>query len=167
MRVLRKKALRLIALAAIALVTAIFNLNQPTLAEDLHGRVISITDGDTLKILVGSQQVKIRLAEIDTPERKQPWGKRAKQALSDKAFGKDVRVKVVTIDRYGRTVGHIWLDSRDINREMVQEGHAWVYRKYLKDNSLLDDESHAQKTRLGLWSVPDAVPPWEWRRKKK
>ena len=76
-------------------------------------------------------------------------------------------MKVVTVDRYGRTVGHIWLGSRDINREIVREGHAWVYRRYMKDKSLLDDENHARQGKLGLWSLPDAVQPWEWRRKKK
>lgn len=164
MRLLKKKPQHLIALATVVFLTAIYNVYQPTLDEDLHGRVVSITDGDTLKILTGTQQVKIRLAEIDTPEREQPWGTRAKQALSDKVFGKDVRVKVVDTDRHGRTVGKIWLDSRDINREMVREGHAWVYRKCMKDKSLLDDEDHARKEKLGLWSLPDVVPPWEWRR---
>lgn len=145
-----KKAQHIIALATVVLLAAMYNFTQPTLAEDLHGRVVSIADGDTLTILTGTQQVKIRLAEIDTPERKQPWGNRAKQALSDKVFGKDVRVDVVDTDRYGRTVGKIWLGSRNINRELVREGHAWVYRKYMKDKSLLDDESHARKEKLGL-----------------
>ena len=167
MRLLKKKPQHLIALATVVFLTAIYNVYQPTLDEDLHGRVVSITDGDTLKILTGTQQVKIRLAEIDTPEREQPWGTRAKQALSDKVFGKDVRVKVVDTDRHGRTVGKIWLDSRDINREMVREGHAWVYRKCMKDKSLLDDEDHARKEKLGLWSLPDPVPPWKWRKAKK
>lgn len=84
-----KKAQHIIALATVVLLAAMYNFTQPTLAEDLHGRVVSIADGDTLTILTGTQQVKIRLAEIDTPERKQPWGNRAKQALSDKVFGKD------------------------------------------------------------------------------
>lgn len=61
----------------------------------------------------------------------------------------------------------IWLGSRDINREMVREGHAWVYHKYMKDRTLLDDEAYAKNNKLGLWSMPDAVPPWEWRRMKK
>ena len=137
------------------------------IAGELRGNVVGISDGDTLKLLVGKETVKVRLAEIDTPEKSQPWGNRAKQALGNKVFRKDVRVQVVTKDRYGRTVGHIWLGSRDINREMVREGHAWVYRRYMKDKSLLDDEAYAKNNGLGLWSLPDAVPPWEWRRGKK
>ena len=130
------------------------------------GKVISITDGDTLRILYQGGQLKIRLAEIDTPERKQPWGTRAKQALSDKVFGRVVDVVEIDRDRYGRIVGRIYLGGRDINREMVAEGHAWVYRKYMRDKSLLADEAAARDAELGLWSLPETqrVPPWEWRR---
>ena len=91
MKILNRKAQHLIALATVVFLASAYNFVQPSQAEDLNGRVVSITDGDTLKILVGTQQVKIRLAEIDTPERKQPWGTRAKQALSNKVFGKDVQ----------------------------------------------------------------------------
>jgi len=131
------------------------------------GKVISIADGDTLRILYRGGQLKIHLAEIDTPERKQPWGTRAKQALSDKVFGEVVDVVKVDRDRYGRIVGRIYLDGRDINREMVAEGHAWVYRKYMRDKTLLIDEAAARDAGLGLWSLPEAqrVPPWKWRRK--
>ena len=88
------------------------------------GKVISITDGDTLRILYRDGHLKVRLAEIDTPERKQPWGSRAKQALSDKVFGQIVDVVEIDRDRCGRIVGRVYLGSRDINREMVVEGCA-------------------------------------------
>ena len=121
---------------------------------------------NTLRILYRDGQLKVRLAEIDTPERKQPWGTRAKQALSDKVFGKVVGVVEIDRDRYGRIVGRIYLDDRDINREMVAEGHAWVYRKYMRDKTLLGDEAEASNAELGLWSLPEAqtLSPWEWRR---
>ncbi len=134
------------------------------LAETLSGYVVGITDGDTLTLLVDRTQHKIRLAEIDTPERGQPWGTRARQALADKVFQKDVVVEVVDIDRYDRLVGKIWLGTRDINREMVSEGHAWAYRQYLNDQSLLKDEAKAKEQGIGLWSVAGPVAPWEWRR---
>jgi endonuclease YncB( thermonuclease family) len=135
-------------------------------AETLTGKVVGVTDGDTIKVLVEERIFKVRLAEIDTPERGQPWAKRAKQALSDKVFGHEVEIRVVTVDRYGRTVGHVWLADRHINRELVREGHAWVYRSYLKDKTLLDAESHAQANRLGLWKLPEAarIAPREWLR---
>jgi len=134
-------------------------------SEQLVGKVVSVADGDTLTVLVNVQQFKIRLAEIDTPERRQPWVNRAKQALANKVFGEAVRVEVVTTDRYGRAVGRMYLGNRDTNRELVAEGHAWVYRKYNQDKSLLDDEQVARDAGLGLWSQPNPVPPWEWRRR--
>jgi len=139
-------------------------LSLPSLAKDLSGKVVGITDGDTLTLLVDQKQYKVRLAEIDTPEKGQPWGKRATQALADKTFKKEIRVQVVDVDRYGRTVGRIWLGERDINRELVTEGHAWVYRKYMSDPTLLDDERNAKEQQLGLWSLDSPVPPWKWRR---
>jgi len=118
---------------------------------------------------VARRPIKVRLAEIDTPERGQPWATRAKQAFSDKVFREHIEVRVVDTDRYGRTVGRVWLGDRNINRELVREGHAWVYRKYLRDQTLLDDEAHARDNEKGLWSLPEAqrVPPWDWRKGKR
>ena len=89
-------------------------LSLNSLAEELSGKVVGITDGDTLTLLVDQNQYKIRLAEIDTPEKGQPWGKYATQALAEKVFKAEIRVQVVDVDRYGRTVGRIWLEERDI-----------------------------------------------------
>jgi endonuclease YncB( thermonuclease family) len=98
-------------------------------AETLTGEVVSVADGDTITILVDSERVKVRLAEIDAPERGQPWGKRAKQALTGKIAGHVVQVETSWRDRYGRRVGHVVYSGRDINRELVREGHAWVYQQ--------------------------------------
>ena len=138
----------------------------PALAEELRGRVVGITDGDTLTLLEGgNRQIRIRLAEIDTPERRQPYGDRARQALSDLAFGKAARVGVVDIDRYGRTVGRVHVDGRDVNAELVRLGAAWVYRQYSHDPQMLVLEDAARAARRGLWALPEAerMPPWEWR----
>ena len=134
-------------------------------AETLTGKVVKIADGDTITVLVNGEQIKIRLAEIDAPERGQPWGKRAKQALTAKVAEHVVQVETKFNDRYGRRVGHVVDSGRDINRELVREGHAWVYRHWLRDETLLEDEAHARAERAGLWHLPDAerVPPWEWR----
>jgi endonuclease YncB( thermonuclease family) len=129
----------------------------------LLGRIERVADGDTVTLATGQTRYRIRLHEIDAPEHDQPWSRQSRQALSSKVTGKYVRVEVETVDDYGRTVGRIWLGDRDINREMVHEGHAWVYRKYLKDQSLLADEGAAQEASRGLWSLADPVPPWQWR----
>jgi endonuclease YncB( thermonuclease family) len=144
----------------------LLSLGQFASAAELAGRVVGITDGDTLTLLFeGHQQVRIRLAEIDAPESRQPYGNRARQELSDLAFGKDVTVTVRDIDRYGRTVGRVYAGSVDVSAEMVRQGAAWVYRQYSHDPMLLRDEQEARDARRGLWALPEAerVPPWEWR----
>lgn len=138
-------------------------------ASCLDALVVSIADGDTVTLLLEKDgrpsQTRFRLTEIDTPERGQPWGTRARQALAGKVFRRQVRIVSEGVDRYDRMLGKIYLDGRDINREMVREGHAWVYRQYLSDKSLLDDERRAREAGAGLWSMPQQqVPPWEWRR---
>ena len=135
-------------------------------AAELTGRVVGINDGDTLTLLTAEKrQVKVRLAEIDTPESRQPWGSRARQALSDLAFGKAARVEVRDTDRYGRTVGRVHVGEIDVNAELVRQGHAWVYRQYSRDPRLLELETEAKAAGRGLWSLPEAqrTPPWEWR----
>ena len=143
-------------------------VTNSTYAENLTGKVNSISDGDTVTIINDYQKTKIRLAEIDTPEKKQPYGKKARKALSDFILNKEVEVEVVTIDRYGRTVGKIFLDNRNINREMVKAGHAWVYVKYTKDKTLFELEKNAKENQLGLWALPEEerIPPWQWRKNK-
>lgn len=149
----------------------IFLLIAPiALAEQLSGKVIGISDGDTLTLLTESKQpVKIRLAEIDTPESGQPYGSRARQALSDLAFGKQARVAVTDRDRYGRTVGRVYVGEKDVNAELVRQGAAWVYRQYAHDKALFTLEEEARRMQRGLWALPEAqrVPPWEWRRAGK
>jgi endonuclease YncB( thermonuclease family) len=143
---------------------------SPALAEELRGRVVGITDGDTLTLLTPQRrEVKIRLAEIDTPERRQPYGTRAHQVLSDLAFRRDVRVDVQDTDRYGRTVGRIYAGRVDVNAEMVRRGAAWVYRRYSRDPALLVLEDEARQAQRGIWALPESqrTPPWEWRRERR
>ena len=137
-------------------------------AETLEGKVVKIADGDTLTLLTSSnQQVKVRLAGIDTPERKQPFGNRAKQALAKLAFQKQALIEVETKDRYGRTVGVVFVNGQNVNAELVKQGMAWVYRKYNKDMDLYELESRAKKEKLELWLDENPIPPWEWRRGKR
>ena len=145
-------------------------LSAPAMSSELQGHVVSIADGDTFTLLTANkQQVRVRLAEIDTPESGQPYGNRAKQALADLVFGKDVRIEVQVIDRYGRTVGRPYVGDVDVCAELVENGFAWAYRQYLRDPKLLELEKEAQDSKRGLWSLPEyeRIAPWDWRRGKR
>ena len=134
--------------------------------EDIYGIVVSIADGDTVTLKADDTTHKIRLAEIDTPERDQPYGLAATSALSDLLLGHKVKVKVVKkSDRYGRVIGRIFMEEKDVSAHMVEQGHAMVYRRYLTDKSLLVLEADAESKELGLWGLPkeDRVAPWVWR----
>jgi endonuclease YncB( thermonuclease family) len=152
-------------IAALALLAA-----APALGvEVFQGAVVRVADGDTITVRVGRERVKVRLAEVDAPERGQPWGKRAKQALLDKVGGCDVDVSWRFTDRYGRRVGRVRCGEHDVNRELVREGHAWVYRHWLRDPTLLAEEQRARDEHRGLWGLPEheRVPPWEWRKERR
>ena len=138
-------------------------------AASLAGRVVGVTDGDSLTLLVGGDTVRVRLAQIDAPERRQPYGNRSKQALSDLAFGRDARVEVVDIDDYGRTVGAVYVDDVHVNFEMVRQGHAWAYTRYARSTEIIDLESAARSERLGLWQLPESqrTAPWVWRHERR
>lgn len=144
--------------------------SSPPTHADVAGRVIRVADGDTLTILTANQQQqRIRLAEIDSPERRQPWGGQAKRALSALTLGKSIRLSVHDIDRYGRIVAIIYVDGHDINAEMVRRGHAWVYRRYLKRPALIAMEEEARRQRQGLWALPpsERMAPWQWRQRER
>ena len=133
---------------------------------EFTGRVSSITDGDTLRIInsQGESQV-IRLYGIDAPERDQPYGSQATNALRQKLSNAQVRIVQQDIDDYGRYIGTIYLDERNINLELVAQGHAWWYEFFAPTNRELEQaQSDAQDRNLGLWNSPKPIDPYEWRR---
>ena len=128
---------------------------------DRLGENLLVPDGASYK------QVKVRLGEIDTPEsNSQPYGTHARQTLSDLAYNQPARVVVQDTDRYGRTVGRVYVGGTDVNVEMVRQGAAWVYRQFAKDPSLDRLEAPAKAAKRGLWALPEAqrCPPWDWRK---
>ena len=130
--------------------------------------VVGIADGDTLTALCPEhQQVKVRLAEIDAPEKAQAFGQRSKQSLSDLCYKKRADLEVQTRDRYGRAVATVKCNGTNANVEQVKRGMAWVYDDYVKNNMYYYVQSDAKNARVGLWSDPNPVPPWEWRRAKR
>ena len=135
-------------------------------AHGVSGKVVSISDGDTFTLLDDKNvQHKIRLAEIDAPENSQPFGKAAKKKLSDLIFGKIVQVDYTELDRYGRIIGKVFIGQIYISEEMIRTGYAWHFKKYSNSEKLAALEYEARKNKIGLWSVPGAVAPWQWRKK--
>ena len=140
---------------------AILVIASPLFA--LSGKVVSIHDGDTITVLQGKRQIKVRLFGIDAPELKQPYGKKSKQFLVNLVAGQMVEVEESGEDRYKRTIGTIYLNGTDISAQMVENGYAWVYRKFSKKYT--PQESKAKKQGLGLWRDKEPIPPWEWRKR--
>ncbi len=136
----------------------------------LEAKVVHVPDGDTLKANCrDGQTLVVRLCSIDTPEKAQPYGPEAREALAAMVLNKSVRIEQTARDRYGRIVGKVYRGRTYVNEEMVRHGHAWVYHAYSKEAGFARLEDRARKARQGLWALPKAkqVPPWEWRKLKK
>jgi endonuclease YncB( thermonuclease family) len=141
---------------------------------DITGNVVGVADGDTITVLDADRvQHKIRLTGIDAPEKKQAFGNRSKQSLSDMVFDKNVTVETDKRDRYGRELGKVLADGKDVNLEQVRAGMAWHYKAYVRTQSAIDRqayadaENEAKDAKRGLWVDADPTPPWEWRHSKK
>jgi len=132
-------------------------------------KVIRIMDGDTMEVLYQNHPVKIRLAHIDCPEKRghQPFGTKARQALSDLCFGQMVMIQGQKYDRYKRLIAVVINDKEQIiNQEMVKLGMAWHFKKYSSDPLYAQLEITARKHKVGLWQDSTAIAPWEWRAMK-
>ena len=129
-------------------------------------QVLRVVDGDSITVKVDQTKYRIRLAEIDAPELDQAWGAESKAALRKKLQNEEVALEVIDVDRYSRLVARVFLNGRHINREMISEGHAWVYLEYLRDDSLIPPEAEAREKKLGLWAFEGAIAPWQWRKTK-
>lgn len=140
-----------------------------TLAQtEITGRVVSVADGDTLTLLAdGRTQHKIRLAEIDAPEKRQAFGERSRQSLAELCAGVEAQAMVQTVDRYGRSVARVRCNAVDANAEQVRRGMAWVYDRYVVDRALYRVQTEARDGRRGLWADADPVPPWDFRRRQR
>ncbi|KTD40559.1 thermonuclease family protein [Legionella parisiensis] len=139
----------------------------PTIAfaKIIYGEVIKISDGDTLTILTNeNKQIKIRLSEIDAPEKNQAYGKASRQSLAALCFRKHAVINSIGNDRYGRTLGRVSCDAIDANAEQIKMGMAWVYDKYVTDKSLYDLQKTAKNQKQGLWADENPTPPWLFRR---
>jgi len=142
-------------------------------AELLTGTVTSVYDGDTITLHTDSGTKKIRLAGIDAPEIKQLFGVESRDALRQDVFSQSVTVDTTKLDKYGRSVGKVWLEGEDINLKQVSRGLAWVYTDYIKELSAEDQELYwsaekaANDDHIGLWQDVQPVAPWKYRRQTK
>lgn len=141
-------------------------------AELIRGRVVHVADGDTVTILDEAKvQHKVRLAGIDAPERAQAFGQKSRESLQELVAGRTVIVETHKKDRYGRNIGKVLINGRDVNLEQIRRGLAWFYRQYEGELTLDDRQSYdrveteARDFRRGLWSDKSSVPPWEFRQR--
>ncbi len=137
----------------------------PLHADVYSAHVVRIRDGDSLDVRADGRTRELRIAEIDSPERGQPWGSRAKRALAALVGDRDVRVELVEVDGYGREVSRLWVEGACVACALVRDGHAWVYTRYARDPALRTLEREARSAKRGLWALPaaDRIPPWQWR----
>lgn len=154
-RLVRRKALLLLVLSL---------LISKDSTETLLGKVVGVTDGDTITLVINNNQEKVRLEGIDCPERGQVFGKRAKQFTSDMVYGKTVSLKRTGNDRYGRTLGLIQVQGKILNQELVKAGFAWHFKKYSSSPVLSLFEEEARQKRRGLWIEDNPLPPWDYRK---
>jgi len=157
-----------------ALVCLLLALACTANAETITGRVVGVADGDTITVLDADKvQHKIRLAGIDAPEKKQAFGNRSKESLSELAFDKTVNVETSKRDRYGRQIGKVLVNGQDVNLVQVERGMAWFYRQHQREQSPSDRrlyeaaEDAAKAEKRGLWHDCDPVAPWEFRHTKR
>jgi endonuclease YncB( thermonuclease family) len=139
---------------------------------DLSGRVVKVSDGDTITILRENRQIKIRMLGIDAPEKSQPFGNACRETLAELVAGREVRIQVGELDRYGRTIGKVLVDGRDANLAQVEAGCAWHYKQFARNQEPADRERYAaaeaqaRREKRGLWKEP-AEEPWAYRRKHR
>lgn len=149
---------------SVALLTLFFCIGNVDADTHFRGDVVRILDGDTVEVLDANKQTyRVRLANIDAPERRQAFGEVSRQALADMAYRQKIEVIDKGGDQYGRRIGVLMLNGRDLNAEMVSKGMAWVYTRYNSNSALPALQQHARAAKLGLWIDPSPTPPWEYR----
>ena len=153
----------------IALLFFIFSWNSIFCQTTLTGIVVGTKDGDTVVVLDGlNHQTTLRLAEVDCPEKNQPFGTKAKQFTSDQIYLKKIKYIVTDTDRYGRSIAMIYYDNDNkyLSAEIIKAGMGWHYKRYSTSTKLANFEVKAKKDKIGLWVDNNPIAPWEWRKSK-
>ena len=142
----------------------VFQVSNAEYLESL--KIKRVVDGDTVHVFYQDEVYKIRLTEIDAPERDQPYGSNSTEYLKSLLKEGMVDVDISGTDRYGRKLGRLYWQGMDINRELVSAGYAWVYDQYVTDNSFYENQSKARNSKKGLWEDQNPLEPWNWRKLK-
>lgn len=133
--------------------------------------VVAISDGDTLTARCGQpgayEQVRVRLSEIDAPEKAQAFGEKSRQHLAQLCHRQTASIRSIGTDRHGRTLARVECQGKDANAEQVRAGLAWVYDRYVTDRNLYVLQDSARSSGIGLWADRNPLPPWEWRHAKR
>lgn len=149
----------------IILIVVALGISCLAYAQNYSGTIIKVTDGDTFVFQTEEGSLKIRMEGIDAPEKNQPYGQQSKIFL-EKYLYKNGMVKKTGVDKYGRTLGTLFIDGVDINKKSIEEGWSWHYKKYNKDQELAKAEITARNNKKGLWQDNNPVEPWIWRKMK-
>lgn len=154
---------KIIILALLILLT--YNVHAQTI---MTGKVIGVKDGDTVEVLDDQNKTTIlRLAEVDCPEKKQPYGNAAKQFTSNAVYRKSVSYIITNKDRYGRSVAKVYYKSKYLSAEIIKNGMGWQYKKYSRSKELALLEQKARTQKIGLWADPNPMYPADWRKAKR
>ena len=145
---------------------ALLLLFTPATCFSWPAKVVSVNDGDTITVLRDGRQVKIRLYGIDSPEKGQDFGQKARELTAALVAGRSVDIEQMDTDRYGRIVGLVEVNGQSLNNLIVQNGFAWVYPQYCNErfcDAWIQSEATARQSKKGIWKAPVVIPPWEWR----
>lgn len=148
------------------LLALLFLLPACALAESFVARSISVLDGDTVLVRrqTGTRPMRVRLADIDAPEKDQDFGEAAKRSLAEMLAGREVRIDPVSVDTYGRLVARLYTDDASVNEKMIRRGMAWEYSLHHGNREYLRLQDEARQARRGLWAQRNPMPPWQWRK---
>ncbi|WP_090827756.1 thermonuclease family protein [Nitrosovibrio tenuis] len=153
----------IIALVFVPLVALPYLVFAGKPAKIIHAQVVQVVDGDSLTVAIDGEMVRVRLAEIDAPEGKQPFTIRSKQSLTNLCLWVPAELSSISKDQYGRTLARVKCEGVDVNAEQVKRGMAWAHGEFTKDPALSTLQEEARSAKRGLWSDKSPTPPWIWR----
>lgn len=147
------------------LLSLLWCLNLSSVSAAAAPIITHFYDGDTVKIDDGQRQYKLRITDIDAPERNQRYGKQARRALMKLCKQADIQVTFTGIDKYQRELGYLSCNNTSVSESLIEQGYAWFNVRYSSNWALQAVENEARQAKRGLWKQKNPMPPWEWRQK--